>query len=187
MDPDGRLAFALIPFPPLVYPFIPPTPNRNRSILGDGFYQMPSPSPYYVFPSIPKWTQRNTTVFPELRLQRQLTMLFFLLVYDHLGNVFNKAPGIDAIQESDKNLIAQHSADGGHGYEVNLNNPTKEGIKQKIDEILSDSNTKVKTRKRDGAILYMAEDGTALIYNQRAEDKGTIYVPDNPEKMYKEW
>ena len=33
----------------------------------------------------------------------------------------------------------------------------------------------VKTRKRDGAKLYMADDGTALIHNPSAEDKGTIY------------
>lgn len=33
----------------------------------------------------------------------------------------------------------------------------------------------------------MADDGTALIHNPTAEDKGTIYVPDNPEKMLKDW
>ncbi len=33
----------------------------------------------------------------------------------------------------------------------------------------------------------MADDGTALIHNPLAEDKGTIYVPDNPEKLSEEW
>ena len=33
----------------------------------------------------------------------------------------------------------------------------------------------------------MSDDGTALIHNPSVEDKGTIYVPDNPEKMLEEW
>ncbi|WP_191018344.1 hypothetical protein, partial [Treponema zioleckii] len=93
----------------------------------------------------------------------------------------------DAIPEADKKAIAQHSHDGGHGYEVNFDNPTEEGIRQRIDDILSDPNTKVKTRKRDGSKLYMADDGTALIYNPSADDKGTIYLPDNPDRMLEGW
>ncbi|WP_044901969.1 hypothetical protein [Treponema denticola] len=47
------------------------------------------------------------------------------------------------IPEEDKDEIAQHALDGGHGPEINLDNPTKQGIKDKMDEVLNDPDTEV--------------------------------------------
>ena len=53
-----------------------------------------------------------------------------------------------------------------------------------MDEILNDPNTKVGTRKKDGATGYLGSDGTLIIHNPSVEDKGTVFVPDDPEGYF---
>ena len=95
-----------------------------------------------------------------------------------------EAPGIDAIPNEDKDKIAEHPHDGGHGPEVNLDNPSKQGIKDKIDEILTNPETQVRVRKKDNTTGYLAPDGTLLIHSPSAEDKGTIFYPDDEPQEY---
>ena len=95
-----------------------------------------------------------------------------------------EAPGIDAIPNEDKDKIAEHSHDGGHGPEVNLDNPSQQGIKDKIDEILTNPETQVRVRKKDNTTGYLAPDGTLLIHNPSAEDEGTIFYPDDEPQEY---
>ena len=85
----------------------------------------------------------------------------------------------DDIPEEDKDEIAEHSYDGGHQHDINgLSRKDEKGIRDKIDEILTNPETRVETRKSDGATLYMDPDGNALIYNPNALDnKGTLFYP----------
>ncbi len=101
--------------------------------------------------------------------------------------VGNTAPGIGAIPAGDKEAIAQHSHDGGHGYEVNLDNPTVEGIKDKIDEVLTNPDTQVGTRPGDGATGYIDPDQILVIHNPEHEDKGTAFYDENGETFYRDF
>jgi len=94
------------------------------------------------------------------------------------------APGVNAIPEEDKDKIAEHAHDGGHGHEVNLDDPSKQGIKDKIDDVLTNPETQVGVRKRDNTTGYLAPDGTLVIHNPAVEDKGTVFTPDNPQEYF---
>ncbi|QQO10753.1 toxin TcdB middle/N-terminal domain-containing protein [Breznakiella homolactica] len=95
------------------------------------------------------------------------------------------------IPESDKKEIAQHSYDGGHGPEVNLENPTVDGIMERIDEILTDPNTEigigVDKGTKEPKIGYLADDGTLIIHNPTADDKGTAFYDPNGTVFYKDF
>ena len=67
---------------------------------------------------------------------------------------------------------------------MNLDNPSKQGIKDKIDEILTNPETQVRVRKKDNTTGYLAPDGTLLIHNPSAEDKGTIFSPNKPQEYF---
>ena len=100
-------------------------------------------------------------------------------IYQLAKTLTDEAESSRNIPEEDKNSIAQHAHDGGHGPEINLDDPSEEGIKEKMDEILNDPNTKVGTRKKDGATGYLGSDGTLIIHNPSAEDKGTVFYDEN--------
>ena len=53
-----------------------------------------------------------------------------------------------------------------------------------MDEVLNDPDTEVGTRKRDGAKAYLGSDGTLIIHNPSAEDKGAMFYDKNGE-MFK--
>ena len=105
-------------------------------------------------------------------------------IYQLTKTLTDEAESSRNIPEEDKDAIAQHAHDDGHGPEINLEDPSEEGIKEKMDEILNDPNTKVGTRKKDGATGYLGSDGTLIIHNPSVEDKGTVFVPDDPEGYF---
>jgi hypothetical protein len=90
---------------------------------------------------------------------------------------------IAVLSESDRKEIAQHSYDGGHGPGVNLDDPSVAGIQLKIDEVLTSPSTifGVSTDKKTGndTFGFLAGDGTLVIYNPSAEDKGTAFYDPN--------
>jgi hypothetical protein len=87
------------------------------------------------------------------------------------------------IPDSDKDKIAEHSWEAGHGGEHDLDIPTAEGIREAIDHVLNNPDTVVKEGKDKATgkpkYGYFAPDGTVIIHNPAAPDKGTIYKPDN--------
>lgn len=90
------------------------------------------------------------------------------------------------VPAEDRDAIAKHSHERGHGEENDLNLPTEEAIRNKIDEVLDDPDTQVGTRKRDGAKGYLGPDGTLVIHNPTADGKGTIFYPtkESPQDYF---
>ena len=64
---------------------------------------------------------------------------------------------------------------------MQLNDPSENGIRERINEVLSDPETRVKVRKRDGSRMYVAPDQTVLIHNT-TQGTGTIYRSDDTQK-----
>jgi hypothetical protein len=93
-----------------------------------------------------------------------------------------------AISDSDKDKIAEHSWEAGHGGEHDLDIPTAEGIREAIDHVLNNPNTVVKEGKDKATgkpkYGYFSPDGTVVIHNPAAPDKGTIYKPDNTAETF---
>ena len=98
------------------------------------------------------------------------------------------APGKEAIPEGDKDKIANRAKKRGHGKEVNPKNPTKEGIKEKIDDVLNDPNTEIGRRfNDDGTVAYKGSDGTIVIHNPNDTiNKGSVFKPDDPDGYFTE-
>lgn len=88
------------------------------------------------------------------------------------------------IPDDDKDEIAKHSEEGEYGKDLGLDDISEKGIREKIDDILKNPESITKTRKMDGAKLYMDRDGNALIHNPKADGKGTIFKPDNPAQFW---
>nr|WP_305880045.1 RHS repeat-associated core domain-containing protein [Treponema sp. OMZ 787] len=111
-------------------------------------------------------------------------------IYDiyQLAKTLTDEPGASRdIPEKDKDEIAQHALDGGHGPEINLDDPTKQGIKDKMDEVLNDPDTEVGIRRKDGAKAYLGSDGTLIIHNPSAEGKGTMFYDKNGETFKRDF
>jgi RHS repeat-associated protein len=103
--------------------------------------------------------------------------------FDNIKNILDG--GTPSIPEGDKDKIAQHSYEEGHGAMYDLDIPTEEGIREKIDEVLTNPDTQVGARERDGAMGYLAPDGSLLIHNPSDEDnKGTMFKPNNPQEYF---
>ena len=104
-------------------------------------------------------------------------------------NILDNA--MPSIPEADRQLIAQHSYDGLHGPEVNLFDPTVNGIKAKMDEILNDPNTLIGIGIDQGTgnykYGYLADDGTLIIHNPSADEKGTIFHDKNGRTFFRDF
>jgi hypothetical protein len=95
------------------------------------------------------------------------------------------------IPEEDKDDIATHSHNQGHGNEWDLNEPDAAGIKRRIDDVLGNPDTQVGKRKnKDGTTStgYLdPSDGTIVIHNPsqtNPDKKGTVFKPDYPKDYF---